>query len=233
MTRLPDTRRTELADTVERILAPDIDLHALARSMQNANDRNPATTWHRARRATSEQVATIRRELDGVTDHEPDLTLLTGGEDSPVYMQRWWLRRRTTADGHGDGGLYVHLFANDDPEELHNHPWPSASLLISGSPVFEDTCDGTATIRDGDIVLRAASHRHRIRLHEVILHAGTHGHPITPVAEPPDPWLVTKQPAMTLFCTGHRVQEWGFQQPDGSIKPVYSKQKTTGTTPRR
>ena len=217
MTSLPDALRTELADTVERILAPDVDLHALARKMDDANVANPARTWTRVQPAGMDLVFKVNRALLPVTDHEPDVTLLTAGQGSPVYMRRWWLRRRTTGDGDGDGGLYVHVFDNDDPEGFHNHPWPSASLLLYGGPIFEDTSDGTAVIDNCDVVLRAAPHRHRIRLRQ--------GPTLLDGSE-------TRLPAMTLFCTGQRVQEWGFEQPDGSIKPVAERQESTGIAPR-
>ena len=218
MTRLPDTLRTELADAVERILAPDVDLYALARRMDNAGSANPARTWTLAQPAGLSQVLEVNRALLPVAGHDPDVTLLTGNQGSPVYMRRWWLRRRTTSDGHGDGGLYVHVFHNDDPEGFHNHPWASASLLLSGGPIFEDTRDGTAVIQNRDIVLRAAAHRHRIRLrHGPLLHDGSE----------------SRLTATTLFRTGPRVQEWGFEQPDGSVKPIANRQESAGTAAQR
>ena len=218
MTRLPDTLRTELADAVERILAPDVDLQALAREMDNATGAIRTRSWIRAQPAGLEQVIEVNRTLLPVTDHEPDLTLLTAGEGSPVYMRRWWLRRQLAGNGYGEGGLYVHVFDNDDPEGFHNHPWPSASLLLSGGPIFEDTGHGTSIIENRGIVLRPAAHRHRIRLrHGPVMHDES----------------VSRLTATTLFCTGRRVREWGFEQPDGSIKPVAKGQKSTGTAPRR
>ena len=218
MTRLPDTLRTELADAVERILAPDVDLQALAREMDDATGAIRTRPWIRAQPAGLDQVIQVNRTLLPVTDHEPDLTLLTAGEGSPVYMRRWWLRRRPAGNGHGQDGLYMHVFDNDDPEGLHDHPWPSASLLLSGGPIFEDTTDGTSIIENRSIVLRPAAHRHRIRLrHGPLLHDES----------------VSRLTATTLFRTGIRVREWGFEQPDGSIKQIASRQKTTGTAPRR
>ena len=218
MTRLPDTLRTELADAVERILAPDVDLQALAREMDDATGAIRTRPWIRAQPAGLDQVIEVNRTLLPVTNHEPDLTLLTAGEGSPVYMRRWWLRRRPGGNGNGQDGLYVHVFDNDDPEGLHDHPWPSASLLLSGGPIFEDTTHGTSIIENRSIVLRPAAHRHRIRLrHGPLMHDES----------------VSRLTATTLFCTGIRVQEWGFEQPDGSIKPITSKQKGTGTAPRR
>ena len=93
MTRLPDTLRTELADAVERILAPDVDLQALAREMDDATGAIRTRPWIRAQPTGLDQMIEVNRTLLPVTDHEPDLALLTAGEGSPVYMRRWWLRR--------------------------------------------------------------------------------------------------------------------------------------------
>ena len=161
--------------------------------------------WIRAQSAGLDQVIEVNRAVLPITDHEPDLTLLTAGEGSRVYMRRWCLRRQLAGNGYGQDGLYVHVFDNDDPEGFHNHPWPSASLLLSGHPIFEDTTHGTTIIENRSIVLRPTAHRHRIRLR--------HG----PVMRDESASRLT---ATTLFCTGKRVQEWGFEQPDGSIKPV-------------
>ena len=215
MPKLPDPLRAELAKTVERILAPDVDLHALAREMDDASGAIRTQSWIRPGGASIDQVSGINRALENVTTYEPDLTLLTADEGSPVYMRRWWLQRTLADDGHGQDGLYVHVFENNDPEGFHNHPWPSASLLLYGGPIFEDTRHRTALIEDRSIVLRPASHRHRIRLRPgPVLNDGS----------------IRRIPAMTLFRTGKRVQRWGFEQPDGSIKPVASK---SGQVPRR
>ena len=215
MPKLHDALRRDLADTVERILAPNVDLEALAREMDDATGAIRTQSWIRPKGARIDQVNEINRALEGVTTYEPDLTLLTADEKSPVYMRRWWLQRTLADDGHGQDGLYVHIFENNDPEGFHNHPWPSASLLLYGGPIFEDTRHATAVIENRSIVLRPASHRHRIRLRPgPVLHDQT----------------VSRIPAMTLFRTGKRVQPWGFEQPDGSIKPVASK---SGQVPRR
>lgn len=191
MPRLPEALRTELADTVERILAPDVDLQALAREMDDATGAIRTRSWICSRPASIEQTSEINRTLQPVTGYAPDLTLLTADPGSPVYMHRWWLQRKLTEAGEGQDGLYVHLFENNDPEQFHNHPRPSASLLLRGGPIFEDTRHGTTTIENRSIVLRPATHRHRIRLRQgPVLHNGS----------------VARIPAMTLFATGRRVQ---------------------------
>ena len=207
-----------MASTRERILAPDVDLQALAGEMDDAAGAIRTRPWIRAQPAGLDQVLEVNRTLLPVTDHEPDLTLRTAGEGSPVYMRRWWLRRQLAGNGYGQDGRYGHVFDNDDPEGFHNHPWPSTSLLLSGGPSFEDTRHGTSIIENRSIVLRPAAHRHRIRLR--------HGPPMVDES-------VSRLTATRLFCTVRRVGEWSFEQPDGSIKPVAKGQKSTGAAPER
>ena len=215
MTKLPDALRTEMATAVEAILAPDTDLRALAEEMNAASGALRTQAWIGARPIGFNRISDINNTLKDITRYVPDLTLLTHEEGSAVYMRRWWLRRELSEDGHGCNGHYVHLFENDDPVNLHNHPWASASLLLHGGPIFEDTREGTSIIHNRQIVVRPANHRHRIRLRN---------------GPPAHSGAATKIPAMTLFCTGERVQEWGFEKADGSIEPAKS---TTGETPRR
>ena len=140
-------------------------------------------------------------------DYRPDLVLRTAGADSPVYMSRWWLRREMVSETEGQYGLYVHVFENNDPEGFHDHPWASASLLLDGGPVYDQTPRGMSIIHNGDLFLRPATYRHRIRLS-------------------PDPSpgarADARQGAVTLIATGHRSKPWGFERPDGSIEHVAS-----------
>lgn len=215
MTKLTDTQRSELSATVQRILGAETDLRALAREMSEASGAIRTRAWIAARSATEGQITDLEAALSTVANHEPDLTLFTANEGSPIYMRRWWLEREIDEYGHGYDGLYVHRFENDDPAVFHNHPWPSSSLLLHGGPIFEDTSEGTSIIYNRKVVLRPAGHRHRIRLRP--------GQMLNDLS-------VSRIPAMTLFATGKRVQEWGFERTDGSIDPVPS---TTGATPRR
>lgn len=99
MPRLPNALRTELTDTVERILAPDLDLQALTREMDDASGRIRTRSWIAATAASIEQVTRVNEALRAITEYEPDLTLLTADAGSPVYMNCWWLRRELTDEG--------------------------------------------------------------------------------------------------------------------------------------
>lgn len=108
-----------------------------------------------------------------------------GGEQNP-YMIRWAI-----VDGRGKGNnVYLHKFLRDDDDRaLHDHPWASTSILLSGSllEIDRDNPDGKL-IEAGQIRTRAADYLHRLKVVE---------------------------PGYTLFITGPKVREWGFACAEG------------------
>lgn len=114
---------------------------------------------------------------------EPDFII--GPPDDP-YMLRWWLVPRNDAFN-----IYYHrMLKDDDDRALHDHPWPSLSLILQGR-LREHLEGGDTRILDqGDTVYRSAEMAHRLEL-------------ISPI------------PAETLFITGPRIREWGFHCPQG------------------
>lgn len=115
---------------------------------------------------------------------EPDETIKRGMLGAP-YMQRWHLLRKNEQSGLEN--IYLHRFVNSDPEDLHDHPWANASIVLSGRYVEQSwTPSGrrTDTRNAGDIIIRNSEDRHAITSVE----PGT----------------------ITLFITGPKVREWGF-----------------------
>jgi hypothetical protein len=117
---------------------------------------------------------------------------IIGGADNP-YMYRWWLIPRNRWLN-----AYLHRVVRDDDDRaLHDHPWCSLSLMLSGllGEVYEQDVDELGVpqeldrfLRPGDVVWRGATFAHRLFLP-----------PSGPHSE-----------AWTLFVTGPRVREWGF-----------------------
>jgi quercetin dioxygenase-like cupin family protein len=110
---------------------------------------------------------------------------VVGDEDSP-YMLRWRMGRKNPVLN-----AFVHKFLRPDEEgALHDHPWPSASLMLSGA-VFEHvrTRNGEQVrhLRAGDLVFRGPRLAHRLSPDPTV---------------PGDCW--------SLFLTGPKVREWGF-----------------------
>lgn len=115
------------------------------------------------------------------------------GPSAQPYLLRWWLiRRNNTANA------YLHQFMRSDEDRaLHDHMYPNASLILSGS-YREHSADGGSVLRGaGEIVFRKPSTPHRISLI-----GEEEGNPRT---------------VLTLFLTGPRVRQWGFHCPQGWV----------------
>lgn len=107
----------------------------------------------------------------------PDFVI---GAAARPYMLRWWLLPRNDVFN-----IYYHrILRDDDDRALHDHPWPSFSIMVSGQMV-EVTPDGERLIRAGDCVYRGPDFAHRLQ-------------------------LVGGGAVETLFITGPKVREWGF-----------------------
>lgn len=123
---------------------------------------------------------------------KPDFII--GNKNAP-YMHRWFMWPRNAFFN-----FYWHLFLQDDEDRaLHDHPWPSVSIVVRGG-YYEITRgpDGTYQRRwfgPGSIVFRAATYTHRVEL-----------------ARDSDGNVITCD---TMFFTGPRIREWGFHCPKG------------------
>lgn len=124
------------------------------------------------------------------------------------YIERWFLLRKNiigqVESGHTLFGLpipseienlYLHRYVRADVEEPHCHPWPNATLLLSGW-YDEDihAADGTVTRErrhPGDIVLRDANEIHAI--------------------------VATGPGTISLFATAPKMRDWGFHTEAGFI----------------
>lgn len=107
------------------------------------------------------------------------------GPPGDPYLLRWWLIPRNE-----NFNVYYHRFLHDDDDRaLHDHPWPSFSIMISGG-VREFSIDGVKDIPPGACTYRDAEFAHRLE-------------------------LVEGAPAETLFITGPRIRDWGFLCPQG------------------
>lgn len=124
----------------------------------------------------------------------PDFVV--GKAGGHVYLRRWWVIPRNPLFN-----IYLHEFVNsDDDRALHDHPWPSISIVLSGlytellpahpqqSAGWDYMPNGLVRVlrRPGDVIPRRATLRHRIEV---------------------SPALGS---CWTLFITGPVVREWGF-----------------------
>jgi hypothetical protein len=98
--------------------------------------------------------------------------------------------------------IFVHKFLMSDPADLHDHPWPYATLILKGgyyewTPVYDR--DGRKITEvskwcgPGSFRIRGANSLHRIEL---------------------DPDVT----AWTLFMPGPQQREWGFETRKGWVQ---------------
>ena len=115
------------------------------------------------------------------------------------YMERFWFIRIGRRGG-GQSGAYPlfgarvhHILRSDEGRNFHDHPWPYLTIILRGGywelqPEFIDNVV-SRVVRTwhgpGSVLLRRANSWHRLELPE-------------------------DQTAWTLFCTGPKVQHWGF-----------------------
>jgi len=124
---------------------------------------------------------------------EPDFYI--GGTENP-YLLRWWIIPRNRFFN-----IYLHKFLRDDDDRaLHDHPWVSCSIVLSGG-YTEYLKGGKKKWRvPFNIIFRRAVTAHRIRLFREI-------DSFTGKMRPTTAW--------TLFITGPKIREWGFHCPKG------------------
>ncbi len=82
--------------------------------------------------------------------------------------------------------VFIHKFHKGDPDDLHDHPWPYFTLILSGG-YWEATPQGTFWRGAGHFRICGARSLHRIELEPGV-----------------DVW--------TLFCPGPKLREWGFMK---------------------
>ena len=104
------------------------------------------------------------------------------GED---YLSRWHVVPRNRFLN-----VYLHRFTGSDNEIMHDHPWWSFSIALSGFALeFDDRSTRPRTIQKWTVRVRRPEYTHRIQ--------------------------IASDEVWTLFITGCRVREWGFHCPDG------------------
>lgn len=168
----------------------------------------------------------MSKAISNIFGREPDLYV--GGKDNP-YMLRWyitpwsgwfrdkdietlprWKRFVRTLPN-----IYLHKFLRDDDDRaLHDHPWSSLSIILTGG--YWEHIAGTGKLfrMPGDIVYRRATHAHRVELFknpDKVIHVSINSdNTLSSGLEIGGP-----KPAWTLFITGFKVRDWGFHCPKG------------------
>ena len=117
--------------------------------------------------------------------------------DNEPYLERYYVLFNTRQ--HKGFNVYLHKFLKGDPDDVHDHPWPYATLILKGGyyewiPQFDEqgllSCEIRKWRGPGHFRICSPDSYHRIELK-------------------PD---VT---AWTLFMPGPQKREWGFLVRDG------------------
>ena len=117
--------------------------------------------------------------------------------DGAPYMLRWYL------ESLGDGRRYVHKMLEDDRDAPHDHPWGSIGWVVRGT-LIEEWWDNGEAARKGQ-----PPHRERLEAGMIALRPAEHVHRLLVAPGHAD--------AVTVFCTGSKMREWGFWAPRGWV----------------
>jgi NTP pyrophosphatase (non-canonical NTP hydrolase) len=102
------------------------------------------------------------------------------------YLRRWWVVPRNQWCN-----VYLHeILRSDDDRALHDHPWANSSFVIEGGYIEHLPAGDRRNCKPGSIVHREAEQRHRLEITD----GGR---------------------AVSLFITGPKIREWGFDCPQG------------------
>ena len=112
-------------------------------------------------------------------------------QDDKPYLERYYLFFKNRK--HFPFNIFLHKFLKSDPDDVHDHPWPYATIILKGgyyewTPVFDngDKIGEICTWRGpGHFRTCQATSYHRIEL---------------------DPEIE----CWTLFMPGPQKREWGF-----------------------
>lgn len=122
----------------------------------------------------------------------PNLKPFVIGEEDDPYLKRWFILPRNRWFN-----IYLHHFhRSDDDRALHDHLWPSCSILLRGS-YLEHMHDGSVVLRSPTWKFWLWPRRESKDAHRVELINGCK--------------------VWTLFVTGRKRRTWGFYCPQGWI----------------
>lgn len=164
--------------------------------------------------------------------HGKAIYIMRLGDDSGrVYLERYVILKTRF------GGVYLHRFRQPDADEVHDHPWPSMSIILSGA-YREYFHDGTHKVRSAPCVAVRGS----MTMHRVELLKGLRPHDLQDLEEEmhridalPSPaqkyadgtfHAMARNPGCciraplfcwTLFFFGRRSRKWGFATKHGWV----------------
>jgi len=114
-------------------------------------------------------------------------------QNNEPYLERYYVLFNTRK--HFPFNVFIHKFLKGDPDDVHDHPWPYATFILSGgyyewvptfNPYTKEKVGETRHWRGpGHFRISSPTNYHRIELKEGVT-------------------------AWTLFMPGPHKREWGF-----------------------
>ena len=126
--------------------------------------------------------------------------VIMGRQNNEPYLERYYLFLKDR--GSFPFNIFLHKFLKSDPDDLHDHPWPYATLILKGGyyewvPTYDQQgrklCEVAVWRRPRHFRISSADSFHRIEL---------------------DPEVT----CWTLFMPGSQKREWGFATRGGWIQ---------------
>ena len=131
---------------------------------------------------------------------KPDFVI---GEFSNPYLFRWWVIPRNKIFN-----IYLHqIIRDDDDRALHDHPWVNVSIVLSGI-LREVMPNRKRILKRFCPYFRRATAQHRLEL--------VKGFEVVPDRPGFAKITYPAKPVWTLFLTGPKIRDWGFQCPEDS-----------------
>jgi hypothetical protein len=112
--------------------------------------------------------------------------------DNEPYLERYYVFLKDRK--YFPFNIFIHKFLKSDPDDVHDHPWPYATLILKGgyyewTPTFNSKGEKIGEVRHwrgpGHFRVCSSSSYHRIELASGIT-------------------------AWTMFMPGPQLREWGF-----------------------
>lgn len=132
-------------------------------------------------------------------------------QDNEPYLERYYLFLKDRKSF--PFNVFLHKFLKGDPDDVHDHPWPYATLILRGGyyewvAKFNSAGEKISEIRTwrgpGHFRVCGANSYHRVELKEGIT-------------------------AWTLFMPGKQTREWGFLTNRGWVhNDEYLKERANG-----
>jgi hypothetical protein len=137
-------------------------------------------------------MTSLFNQILNILDRVGRKRIVMDRQDNEPYLERYYIFLKDRK--HFPFNVFIHKFLKSDPDDVHDHPWPYATLILKGgyyewTPVFDgegkkiaETCLWRGP---GHFRICSATSYHRIEL---------------------DPNIT----AWTMFMPGPQKREWGF-----------------------